>query len=140
MSKYLGVIASAILANGLPPAAAEEVMAAKNIRAGTPVSPIDIMPPRSHEAMRRAASMIGMETTHTIYKGQAFDTYDLRTPILVKRNAIVQMEFSKGTMTIAAEGRALSDGSLGDRIRVMNLLSKRVITMTVSGEQSVTVN
>jgi len=133
MNKYAGIIAGSILASGLSAAHAEDVTAARPIRAGAIVSASDIATPNEREAMRRAARMIGMEAARTLYKGQSIDAEDLRQPTLIKRNAIVQMEFTKGPMTILAEGRALDKGGMGERIRVMNLLSKRVVTATVFG-------
>lgn len=133
MKKYAGIIAGSILASGFSAAYAEDVTAARHIRAGAIVVASDIVTPKEHETMRRAADMIGMEATRTLYKGQPIDEDDLRPPTLVKRNAIVQMEFTKGPMTIMAEGRALDKGGMGERIRVMNLLSKRVVTATVFG-------
>ncbi|MHA7873514.1 MAG: flagellar basal body P-ring formation chaperone FlgA, partial [Hyphococcus sp.] len=88
-------------------------------------------------AMRRAAGIIGMEAARTLYQGQPLREDLLRKPRLVKRNAVVHMAFSKGAMTINAEGRALDEGGLGDRIRVMNLSSKRVVVATITGADSV---
>ncbi len=135
MNKFAGLIAASILANTT--ATAEELVASKIIRAGSILSASDIVTPDNHAALRRAVDIIGMETTRTLYKGQAIDTVTLRTPTLIKRNAIVQMEYIKGPMTISAEGRALDKGGLGDRVRVMNLTSKRIVTVIVTGTDSV---
>ncbi len=135
MNKFAGLIAASILANTT--ATAEELVASKIIRAGSILSASDIVTPNHHAALKRAVDIIGMETTRTLYQGQAIDTLTLRTPTLIKRNAIVQMEYIKGPMTISAEGRALDKGGLGDRVRVMNLTSKRIVTVIVTGADSV---
>jgi flagella basal body P-ring formation protein FlgA len=135
MNKFAGLIAASILANTT--ATAEELLASKIIRAGSVLSATDLVTPNNHEALRRAVDIIGMETTRTLYKGQAIDTVTLRTPTLIKRNAIVQMEYIKGPMTISSEGRALDKGGLGDRVRVMNLTSKRIVTVVITGIDSV---
>jgi len=138
MKKFAGIIASSILASDLfAAAAAEELIAARNIRAGTVITASDIVSPSSHETMRRAVNIIGLEAIRTVYRGQPLHEEALQNPTIVKRNAIVQMEFDKGAMTISAEGRALDQGALGDRIRVMNLLSKRIVMATISGNDSV---
>ncbi len=137
MNKFAGIIAGSILASGFSSVAAEELYAAKNIRAGAIISAEDIATPGDHDAMRRAVHLIGMEAIRTFYKGQPLDEENLRHPTLVKRNSIVQMEFNKGAMVILAEGRALDQGALGERIRVMNLLSKRVVSATISGAGAV---
>ncbi len=135
MNKFAGLIAASILANTT--ATAEELVASKIIRAGSILSASDIVTPDNHAALRRAVDIIGMETTRTLYKGQAIDMVTLRTPTLIKRNAIVQMEYIKGPMTISSEGRALDKGGLGDRVRVMNLTSKRIVTVIVTGADTV---
>ncbi len=135
MNKFAGLIAASILAN--TSATAEDLVASRIIRSGSILSASDIVTPNNHEALRRAVGIIGMETTRTLYQGQTIDTVLLRTPTLIKRNAIVQMEYIKGPMTISAEGRALDKGGLGDRVRVMNLTSKRIVTVIVTGADSV---
>jgi flagellar basal body P-ring formation protein FlgA len=135
MNKFAGLIAASILAN--TSATAEELVSSRIIRAGSILSATDIVAPNNHEALRRAVDIIGMETTRTLYKGQTINTTTLRTPTLIKRNAIVKMEYIKGPMTISSEGRALDKGGLGDRVRVINLTSKRIVTVIVTGADSV---
>ena len=118
-------------------AVAEELVASRNIRAGSVITATDIVSPNDIDAMRRAVNIIGMEAVRTFYQGQPLREDNLRKPTLVKRNAIVQMAFAQGAMTINAEGRALDQGGLGDRVRVMNLISKRIVVATVSGNDSV---
>ncbi|NOX94409.1 MAG: flagellar basal body P-ring formation protein FlgA [Alphaproteobacteria bacterium] len=138
MKKFAGIIASSILASDmLSAAAAAELVAARNIRAGAVITASDIVSPEDVYAMRRAVNIIGLEVRRTVYRGQPLHEEALQQPTLVKRNAIVQMEFSKGSMNISAEGRALDKGAMGDRIRVMNLISKRIVVATVSGSDSV---
>jgi flagellar basal body P-ring formation protein FlgA len=138
MKKFAGIIAGSILASDFSAAAtAEELVAAKNIRAGAVITASDIVSPNDRDSMRRAVNIIGMEAIRTLYQGQPLYEEGLRKPTLVKRNAIVQMEFAKGAMSISAEGRALDQGGLGDRIRVMNLISSRVVVATISGTDSV---
>ena len=138
MKKYAGVIAGLILASEpFAAAVAGEITAAKQIRAGSILTAADITTPSDRDAMRRAFELIGREAMRTYYRGQPINEEDFQAPTLVSRNSIVQMEFSKGAMTIFAEGRALDRGGFGDRIRVMNLLSKRVVSATVSGAGNV---
>ena len=138
MKKFAGIIATSILASDFTAAAAaEELLAARNIRAGAVITAADIAKPDDREAIRRAIGIIGMEAARTFYRGQPLDEDNLRKPTLVDRNAIVHMEYNNGPMTISAEGRALDKGGMGERIRVMNLASKRVVTATVTGTDSV---
>lgn len=130
-AKYSGVIAAMILANGAPPAFAGDVVAARNIRAGAIIAAEDVSAPDTPGALRQAAGFIGLEAARSIYKGQIIAQADLRPPTLVARNAVVTMEFVQGPLTIETEGRALDQGGSGERIRVMNLLSKRIVTAVV---------
>jgi flagella basal body P-ring formation protein FlgA len=137
MKKFSGLIAASILASGYAPSVGEELVAARNIRAGDVVAAADIATPRGDEALRRAAKLVGLEAVRNIYRGQPFSESDLKTPTLVSRNDIVTMEFAKGPMVISTEGRALDQGGLGDRVRVMNLLSKRIVTAVVVNNNTV---
>ncbi len=138
MKKFAGIIATSILASDVfSVAIAEELVAARNIRAGSVITATDIVSPNDIDAMSRAVNIIGMEAVRTFYQGQPLREDNLRKPTLVKRNTIVQMAFNQGAMTINAEGRALDQGGLGDRVRVMNLNSKRIVVATVSGTDSV---
>ncbi len=140
MKRFTGLIATSILATGYEAALAEDIVAAKNIRAGSIIVATDIISPQDRDALRRAIDIVGMEAGKTFYQGQPIDEADLRMPTLIKRNAIVHMEYAKGPMTISAEGRALDQGGLGDRIRVMNLGSKRIVTVVITGADSVRAN
>lgn len=126
-----------ILGTSIETAVAEDIVAARNIRAGSVISAADIITPDDRNALRLAVDIIGMEARRAFYKGQPINQGELRTPTLIKRNSIVQMQFARGAMTISAEGRALENGGLGDRIRVMNLGSKRIVTVVVTGADSV---
>ncbi len=135
MNKFSGLIAASLLANTT--ALAEDLVVSRNIRAGSIITASDIITPDDHLALRRAVDIIGMETTRSLYQGQKINEAELRAPTLISRNAIVQMEYAKGQMTISTEGRALDKGGLGDRVRVMNLASKRIVTVIVTGADSV---
>jgi len=140
MKKFAGIIAMSILGTSIETAVAEDIVAARNIRAGSVISAADIITPDDRNALRLAVDIIGMEARRAFYKGQPINQGELRTPTLIKRNSIVQMQFARGAMTISAEGRALENGGLGDRIRVMNLGSKRIVTVVVTGADSVRAN
>ncbi len=137
MLKFSGLIAASILASGYEPAVIEELVAARNVSVGQIITASDIVTPKGEIGLRRAAHLIGQETLHALYKGKAFSEGDLHAPTIVNRNTIVKMEFVKGPMTISAEGRALDNGGMGERVRVMNLLSRRVVTAVVIAENTV---
>ena len=118
-------------------AVAEDLVAARNIRAGAVVTAADIQTPMGTEPLRQAFDLVGREAARNYYKGQVLNADHFQTPTLVERNAIVRMAFQTGAMTILSEGRALERGGHCDRIRVMNLISKRIVTVMVDGTDSV---
>ena len=136
-AKYTGVIAAAILAAGYAPATAQDPVAARNIRAGAVLLATDIETPEDDAVLRLAANFIGQEAVRTIYRGQPIHPEDLKAPTLVERNAVVTMEFAQGALNISTEGRALDEGGLGERIRVMNLASRRVVSAVVVSTNTV---
>lgn len=137
MKKFSGLIAATILATGYAPAFGEELVAARNIRAGALVLAADIATPKGDVGLRQAVNFIGLEAVRNIYRGQPITENDLRAPTIIARNEVVRMEFTKGPMTIATEGRALDQGGMGDRIRVMNLASKRVVSGVIVAASTV---
>jgi flagella basal body P-ring formation protein FlgA len=58
---------------------------------------------------------------------------------LVKRNAIVVMEFVRGPLSIIAEGRALSAGAEGETVKVLNTSSRIAVSALVVGPNRVRV-
>ncbi len=68
----------------------------------------------------------------TLYAGRPVRVGDLDTPALIERNEIVSLAFSRGNLSIIAEGRALSRGGLNDLVRVMNLESRIPVTGRVT--------
>jgi flagella basal body P-ring formation protein FlgA len=52
---------------------------------------------------------------------------------LVKRGDAVLISVRSGALLITAPGRALSDGSMGDRVRVTNDATRRTLQAVVEG-------
>lgn len=127
--RFAGVVAAALLSSGYVDD--DEVKAARTIRVGAIVTTGDISPPESEAALREASAFVGLEAARTIFKGEAVTRDQLRQPTLVARNAVVAMEFVRGSLVISTEGRALEDGAAGQLVRVMNLASKRIVPATV---------
>ncbi len=125
-----------------PLAIADTVEAVRVLQRGTIIAPGDVMvsygEPRRNEA-QAMHEVIGKEVRATVRPGRAIRTTDLRSPILVERNQLVDLVYRSGTLTIRGEGRALRQGGSGERIRVMNLDSRIVITGQVTSDGRVEV-
>ena len=77
--------------------------------------------------------IVGKEVKYTINKGDAFRTSMLDAPLAIKRGDEVVMEASIGSIRVSSNGTAISDGRIGQQIRVKNNQSERVINARVVG-------
>lgn len=79
-------------------------------------------------AIDTVEDLIGQEARVALYPGRPVRPEDVGPPAVVDRNDLVTLVFRRGGLLIAAEGRALGRGAVGDRIRVMNLSSRTTLT------------
>jgi len=125
------------------PIAAEagEVTAKTTLRRGTLLNGSNIS--LSHNAQETRADIeknfIGRELNRTIYAGHVIDISYVRAPTLIKRNAQIDMVYTYGALRLTAKGKALQTGGEGDLISVMNLTSRKKISATVTGVDTVEV-
>ncbi|SDH32289.1 flagellar basal body P-ring formation chaperone FlgA [Alloyangia pacifica] len=112
-----------------PPAGAEIVVATRTIRAQEVIAPeaVRVAAREAEGAARTLEAVVGRETRVAVYAGQPLMTAQLAEPALVERNQLVELIYTHAGLRIATEGRALSRGSAGDRIRVMNLSSRNLL-------------
>lgn len=80
--------------------------------------------------------IIGSKVKHTVKAGDVIQANDI---CLVCRNDSVLIRASQTGLAIVTTGKALSDGAIGDEIRVQNSKSRRIIdgVITAVGEVSV---
>lgn len=93
----------------------------------------------SHAVAHDAAEVVGLQLKHPLAPGQPFATSDLVRPALVRRGADVMMELNSPGIALTAQGQALEAGSVGERIRVLNPVSRAVIEADVIGPDRVRV-
>jgi flagella basal body P-ring formation protein FlgA len=79
------------------------------------------------------SDVVGKQTRIALYKGRPLRPEDLGSPTVVRRNQIVTITFQRGGLSLRAEGRALDKGALGERIRVLNIDSRRTVFATITG-------
>ena len=79
-----------------------------------------------------------MRARRSLPAGRLLTEGDLEPLPLVYRGETVQLLLQRGAIEIELRGEAMSDGWLGDHIRVRNPLTRRVMTATVSGGGEVT--
>ena len=124
------------------PAWSETVVPTRTLRAQTVLAPQDLtrLPVVTPGAIDDPALALGQEARVTLYAGRPIRPEDLGPPAIVARNQIVTLSYDTGRLAIAAEGRALSRGGVGDLIRVMNLASRSTVTGRVRADGTVAVH
>jgi flagella basal body P-ring formation protein FlgA len=80
-----------------------------------------------------ANDLAGREARRMLRAGETVRTDDVRRPILVTKGSTVTMTFDVPGVSLTAIGRAVSEGGLGESVTVLNPVSYRQITCTVTG-------
>ncbi|MCH2093593.1 MAG: flagellar basal body P-ring formation protein FlgA [Rhodobacteraceae bacterium] len=121
------------------PLSAETLYATRTMRVGEIVAPQDLVLRRPDRpgSYSDPAQVIGQEMRATVYAGHPMRVGDVGRPALVQRNALVLLVFEGGGLRITSEGRSLSRGAVGDRVRVMNLTSRASLFGVVHSDGTV---
>jgi flagellar basal body P-ring formation protein FlgA len=82
-------------------------------------------------------SLIGMQPRRLLRAGESVRNDDVRRPVLVTKGTTVTMSFEAPGVLLTATGRAMSEGGLGETVTVLNPVSFRQITATVTGPGAV---
>jgi len=135
---------AATLANaGSTAADVRIVVPDRNIARGDVIGPSDL----SYEAVApirasggiatQMSQLAGKQTRRFLRAGEPVLIDDVRAPILVTKGATVTMTFSAPGITLTAIGKAMSEGGMGETVAVLNPVSYRQITATVTGPGTV---
>lgn len=76
-------------------------------------------------------AIIGKEIKFAVNKGETFRNSALDAPLVIKRGDTVSMESNAGGISVKTSATAVSDGRVGQQIRVKNNQSARVINARV---------
>ncbi len=82
---------------------------------------------------------LGKKLTRTLQSDQVLAPLHLQQSEVVRKNDQVVISARNSTINVRMPGEALSDGALGEQIKVRNLSSKRVIRARVMGPGQVEV-
>jgi len=80
-----------------------------------------------------ADDIVGKELKYPINKGDAFRESVLDAPLAIKRGDEVSVEALAGSIRVVTTGTAVSDGRIGQKIRVKNNQSAKILSATVIG-------
>ena len=83
---------------------------------------------------------IGKRLTRATSRGEPLRLQVLATPILVRRGSEVILRAHLGDLEVQASGKALADGAEGQRVRVQNVKSLRIVEGWVLADGSVKVS
>lgn len=120
-------------------AMAEIVVPTRTIRANEPLllDDFELRPGELNGVVNTLSFLEGLESRVPLYVGRPIRLQDVGPPALVNRNEIVVLVFASRGLEIRTDGRALSRGALGDRVRVMNLASRSTLFGTVAEDGTV---
>lgn len=74
------------------------------------------------------SNIIGKEAKRNIGQGEPFKTSNLDAPTAIQRGENVTLQAQVGSIKVVSSGIALADGRLGQKIRVRNSSSERIVT------------
>jgi flagellar basal body P-ring formation protein FlgA len=92
------------------------------------------------ELITTAEAAIGLEVKRNISQGAPLIRANTQPPMAIKRGEIVTIATTAGAIVVNTTGSALNDGRLGQKIRVRNSQSNRVITGLVVAEGKVQIH
>lgn len=83
--------------------------------------------------------LIGKQAKRRLSQNRVITPNQVKKPLLIKRGEQVALVISSDSFSVKMSGTAMMNGSRGERIRVKNLSSKRIIegTVTQTGEVAV---
>lgn len=92
-----------------------------------------------HDVVINENELIGLTPRRIAHAGKFILNGSLERPQIVARGAPIVIEFTQGTLTLTAKGRAMQDGAKGDLIRVKNMDSSRTVDAVVTASNQVVV-
>lgn len=76
---------------------------------------------------------IGKDVKRSIAAGAAIADQQLIAPLMVRRGEAVLINASSNIVAVKVSGIALTDGRLGEQIRIRNQTSSRIVNATITG-------
>lgn len=124
---------------GVSPSAAAKVEVLtynRSLEAGEIVQPEDLswtkVAAAPAGAPRDADILIGKAAKRPLRSGAAASTRDVTSPLVVKRDDMVEVIFSMEGVNLSLQAKAMGPAAVGDTISLMNLSSKKVIQAVVA--------
>jgi flagella basal body P-ring formation protein FlgA len=125
---------------------AEVVTLARVITRGETIRESDLVIERlpraevAADALQRVAQVANQAARRQLRAGQTLRAPDLMKPQIVSRDETVTIIYRTAGITLTARGKALSNGTEGEIVSVLNPQSKRTVQATVTAPGVVTVS
>ena len=88
----------------------------------------------------RLEDLVGKALNRPSRDGMVLKASDVATPLTISKNDLVTIYFRKGPMTLTVKGQAVTGGTTGAPVQVLNLMSRRVISATALAAGAVEVS
>ncbi|KFE35701.1 flagellar basal body P-ring formation chaperone FlgA [Thioclava atlantica] len=72
--------------------------------------------------------LAGMQVRRVLARGRPVMSQSITEPVIIARGDPVSIEYSKGAMSLTAPGKAISDAHADQPVRVVNLVSNKIVT------------
>lgn len=82
----------------------------------------------------------GKVLTQNLSKGAVLNKHHIKSPMAINRGQIVTLIAKNAVVEVRAEGKALSRGAIGERIKVKNMKTKRIIEGVIIDKHLISVN
>jgi flagella basal body P-ring formation protein FlgA len=115
------------------------------LAAGSIVRAADLAAAKVHaatlrgEVVREPAQALGQALRHAVPAGQPVLLAELQRPLVIAKGARVAMELRMPGLAVIAQGTALDGGALGERIHVLNPVSRMASEGEIVGPDRVAV-
>lgn len=125
---------------------ANVLIAAHPLVKGDVLAMADVLPARRvisalpYGYFERTEQVVGRTMKRSLQAGAILNPADIQQTYLVRRGQEVNLLASQGTLQVKSLGEAMGDGGLGDRIKVRNKASGRVVEGTIRSSEIVEVN
>lgn len=83
--------------------------------------------------------VVGKQLRRPTRAGKMLQPGDVSEPVLITRTELVTLIYRSGPLTLTVKGQALANASAGEAVRVLNLMSSKVITGTATGAGTVSI-
>jgi flagella basal body P-ring formation protein FlgA len=93
----------------------------------------------SDAPIEAAEAIRGMIASHFIPAGRIITSTSIQMPPALITGDHIMIKYSRGSLTLSTEGIAKENGFIGERIKVMNADSKKIISATVIDSTTVAI-